>query len=75
MPKIIHDKSKCIGCWACTSVCEKFFIQDDDSKAALAVNGKKVNYNGNIAEIEVGNLDCAEEAVSVCPTGAIQVKK
>ena len=77
MPKIIHDKNKCIGCQACVAVCNKFFQYDEsDGKTMLVFNGKKVQYNENgVAEIEVENLDCAEEAVAVCPTGAIEVKK
>jgi len=75
MPKIRHDKNKCIGCLACTAVCSTFFQQDDDGKVALVINGKKVDYVDGIAEVEVDNLDCAEEAQAVCPTGAIEVEK
>jgi len=77
MPKIIHDKNKCIGCQACVAVCSKFFQMDnEDGKTMLVFNGKKVKYNeNNIAELEVDKLDCAEEAQAVCPTGAIKIEK
>jgi len=51
------DKSKCIGCGMCASVCSDVFELGKDGKATVK-KGAKV-------------LPCVDEAISSCPVGAI----
>ena len=51
------DKSKCIGCGACVSVCGEVFELKDDGKAHL--KSQK-------------NIPCIKEAIDVCPVDAIK---
>ena len=50
------DKSKCIGCGACTSVCSEVFKMGKDGKAEAKAGVKK---------------PCIKEAVDICPVQAI----
>lgn len=59
MVKIIIDKEKCIGCAACTSVCDNFEMKDGKAHA------KKT---------EVDEAGCNKEAVDICPVQAISIK-
>ncbi len=72
MAKIIHQRTKCIGCGSCVAVCPKFF--DLDSKDGLAdlKNSKKV---GEDFELEVDEIDCIKEASEACPVQVIKIKK
>ncbi|MEA3295942.1 MAG: ferredoxin [Patescibacteria group bacterium] len=71
--KIILDKSKCIGCGVCASICDKYFSLDNENKSRL--KGGKINSKTGQEELEIENSDCAEEAVSSCPAQCIEIKK
>ena len=71
--KIIHEKSKCIGCGSCVSVCEKFFEMNEDGKAHL--KNSKIDKNTEQEEIEISNINCAKEAIDVCPVECIHIVK
>jgi ferredoxin len=61
--KISVDKDKCIGCGACTAVCDESFEMK---------GGKAVAKHSSVDEKD---LTCEREAADVCPVGAISVKK
>jgi len=71
MPKIILDKSKCIGCGACQAVCPKYFELGQDGKSKL----KKGKSNSDKEELEIDKVDCVQEAAESCPTQCISIKK
>lgn len=70
--KVILDKSKCIGCGSCVSVCEKFFELKDDGKSHLKKSISKEKSEKEI--LEISELECIKEAAEVCPGGAIEIK-
>lgn len=57
------DKSLCIGCGLCTSVCPEIFEMDDDGLA-----------KANDLEVTAALEESAREAESSCPVSAITVK-
>ena len=70
--KIILEKSKCIGCGSCVSLCESFFEIKEDGKAHLK-NSKNKGKDGN-EELEIKKASCAKEAAEVCPVECIKIK-
>jgi ferredoxin len=72
MPKVIHEREKCIGCGSCAALCPKFFEMADDGKAKL-IEGQK-NAEGN-DELEVEDVECAQEAADACPVQIIHIVK
>ena len=58
--KIEIDKEACIGCAACTAVCDNFEMDGDKAKPKKA---------------EVDDIGCNQDAVDSCPTNAIKIKK
>lgn len=60
MKKVCVDKSKCIGCGMCVSVNPNIFEIQDDGKAGVIAG----------QEEKIGQ---AEEALEMCPVGAIFV--
>jgi len=66
--KIILDRNKCIGCGSCAAVCNRFFEIAKDGKSHLKNSKKTIE---EIESLEVENLDCAKEAVDICPAQAI----
>jgi ferredoxin len=72
MAKIIHEREKCIGCGSCAALCPKFFEMADDGKAKL-IEGQK-NAEGN-DELEVEDVECAQEAADACPVQIIHIVK
>ena len=71
--KIIQEKSKCIGCGTCVSICSKYFEMTEDGKAVI----KGANYDDNEkGELEIEEMDaCAKEAADSCPVQCIQVEE
>lgn len=70
MPKIIHEREKCIGCGSCTALCPKFFEMGEDGKAKL-LNSEK-NAEGN-DELEIEKVECNQEAADACPVQIIHI--
>jgi ferredoxin len=58
--KIIVNQKECIGCGACTQVCDNFEL----------IDGKSY-----VKESEVAELGCNESAEKDCPVNAINIKK
>jgi len=72
MPKIIHQRKKCIGCGACMAVCPKFFELDKKDGLATLKNSHKAGENFTLETVEI---NCAGEAADVCPVKAIEIKE
>jgi ferredoxin len=70
MPKVIHEREKCIGCGACAAVCPDFWEMGDDGKSVLK-GGKKAGSN---FELTVKDAGCCKDAESTCPVQCIHVK-
>ncbi|MCW8965391.1 MAG: ferredoxin [Candidatus Pacearchaeota archaeon] len=50
------DKTKCISCGMCASICSEVFEMDTDNKAHVKADK---------------NLPCVKEAIESCPVNAI----
>ena len=62
--KVSVDEEACIGCGACTSVCNNFeLIEKNDS------------YKAKAKKTEVSELGCNQEAKDVCPVNAIKIEE
>ena len=69
--KIVHEKSKCIGCGSCAAVCPRLFELTEEGKAHL--KGAEIDTQTEKEELEVTEADCAKEAVEVCPVKCIRI--
>ncbi len=69
---IKHDRSNCIGCGACASICQDFWDMASDNKADL--KGAKKLADGS-EELEIAKKDhgCAQEAADSCPVNVISI--
>ena len=54
------DKTGCISCGLCVSICPVVFAMDDDGKAVAIVN-----------EVPQGSTDEAKEAKDACPASVV----
>jgi len=70
--KITIEKSKCIGCGTCVSLCPKYFEMGDDGKSNL--KGSKPA-NGDKIELEVKEVGCGKDAAESCPVQCIGIEK
>jgi len=61
--KIIVDEPECIGCGACTAVCDNFEL--NDSNIAVAKN----------PTIDDSELQQNQDAVNACPKECIKIEK
>ena len=59
--KIKFNKESCIGCGACTSVCDNWVLEGDKAKP------KKTEISGN-------ELKGNKEAKDICPVDAIKIE-
>ena len=71
--KIIHEREKCIGCGSCAAVCPKYWEIVEDGNVNLL--GAKVNPKNGNHELEVGKIECNQEAVDGCPVQCIIIEK
>lgn len=72
MPKIIHEREKCIGCGSCAALCPDFWEMAEDGKATLKNSVK--NAEGNF-ELEIEEIGCNQEAADSCPVKCIFIVK
>lgn len=73
--KIIHEKSKCIGCGSCTILCPKYWEMGEDGKAHLLNSELDEKKEIETLEIEQKDIGCNKEAVDVCPVQCIHIGK
>ena len=58
--KVKVNQESCIGCGACTSICDSVFSINDDGLSEVIVD-----------TVPEDAVDQAKEAIESCPTGAI----
>ncbi len=63
--KVKVNQEACIGCGACTQICEDVFEIDD----ATGLSKTKVD------EVKEENQQACKDAIESCPTGAISEEK
>jgi len=71
--KIIHERTKCIGCGNCAAICPKFWKMAEDGKSELL--GSKVNSQTGNYELEVERVECNQSAADSCPVTIIHIEK
>lgn len=72
MPKLTHERSQCIHCGACVSVCSEFFSEQD----SIVLNGGSYDANDTgTLEISEDQVPTAQGAVDVCPVNCIHLEK
>lgn len=59
--KVKVNQDACIGCGACTQICEDVFELDDESGLSKA----------KVTEVSEENQQACKDAIDACPTGAI----
>jgi len=74
MPIIKLERDKCIGCGSCSALCPKYFEMSDDAKSHI-IGSKKLPTGGDVEELEVIKIECAESAVEACPVQCIHIEK
>ena len=57
MPRIIHEREKCIGCGACAAVCPEFWEMKGDGKSHLKKSSKVTSTNPGGFYINIKILD------------------
>jgi ferredoxin len=72
MNKIKLEREKCIGCGSCQAMCPKYFELIEDGKSHIKDSTKQP---GEIEELEVEKLECAESAAEACPAQCIYIEK
>ena len=75
MPKIIYNPKKCINCGNCVSICSNFFKINNKKNNEILLIGGKLNENSGNFEKEAENINCAKDAIDICPVKAINLKK
>jgi len=73
MPKIIHQRKKCIGCGTCAAVCPKFFEMSKKDGFATLKGSKKAGV-GEEFELKIDKIDCVKDAAEMCPVKIIKIK-
>jgi len=69
MATIIHERSKCIGCGACASICPAHWSMSG-GKSKL----KGAKYDGDLGKKTVDDAGCSKKAAASCPVKCIHVK-
>ena len=72
---VSHQRSACIGCGSCVSICPKNWkMSDVDGKSDLI--GGEVKKNGMVvAEIDEADRESNREAVDACPVQCIKLNE
>ena len=73
--KVEIDKNACQGFGTCAELCPQLFhVSDIDGKSTLEGAKQVAKENELVAEtLELVELECAREAVKVCPFNAIHI--
>lgn len=78
MAKIKLEREKCIGCGSCVSVCPKYFELSEDGKSHIKnanIQPASPSQGGEVEELEIEKVECAESAAEACPAQCIHVQK
>lgn len=71
MPKLIHYRDNCIGCYSCVEVAPNNWEIGPDGKATLKRSEQKKLVS--VAEISEFEIDCNQCAAAACPMNIIRV--
>ncbi|HHH80965.1 MAG TPA: ferredoxin [candidate division Zixibacteria bacterium] len=63
--KIRIDEETCIACGICSQMCPEAFEAREEDGIAVVI----------ASEEELDNIECVQEAIDNCPTGAIIVEE
>jgi len=73
-PDVMIDQSRCILCTLCVRA-----SQQEDGKSVFAVSGRGINkrliFNAQSGLLKDTDLEAADRAAHICPTGAIIIKR
>lgn len=73
MPNLKHERSICIHCGACTSMCSEYF---DEINGMITLKGAE--YDGNddgVIEFPDANMEIAQAGVDCCPVACISIEQ
>ena len=71
--KILHNRSGCIGCQACASVCSKFWEMNDEDGFADLIDGDRLEGGDMELEISEADFKCNMDAAESCPVNVIHI--
>jgi ferredoxin len=71
--KVEHDRPSCIGCGACTAMCDMWTLDDNDGKSNLK-GAKRLPDGKEELEFDEKDLDKHKEAAEACPVNVIHIK-
>lgn len=72
MPKLIHQRADCIGCFACVENAPNNWEIGEDGKAKL--KRAQTKNQVSIAEIPDFEVECNQCAAAACPMNIIRVQ-
>lgn len=72
MPKIIHTRENCIGCFTCVEYAPSNWEIGEDGKVNLKRSQQKNKIS--IAKITELEVECNQCAAAACPMGIIRVE-
>ena len=67
------DRSRCIGCGACASICPNVFTVAEDGKSTIKEGKPSSELDVVEKPVEGEDLECAKNAAQACPVEAIRV--
>lgn len=70
MPKIIHEKAKCIGCGSCVALCPEYWEMQGEKSH---LKGSHENPDTGNNELEIEEVGCNREAAESCPVQIIYI--
>lgn len=68
-----HDRTQCIGCHACVSICSKFWEMNGEDNMADLVGGDKKPDGSMQLEITEEDFKCNMNAAESCPVNIIHI--
>lgn len=75
--KVTVDRDTCIACGVAPTVCPQVFVLGSDNGKNRVVDKFSTNLTESLSEGEIPEdlYECAVQAASSCPVGAITVQK
>ncbi|MEV7086512.1 (4Fe-4S)-binding protein [Streptomyces sp. NPDC093085] len=62
-PRIVADRTRCVGAGQCVLAVERLFDQSDEDGTVIVLSDRP----------EPGEVDAVREAVRICPSGALSL--